>query len=138
VRLNNQEEDADDFDLVSDLDTSDDEVQSLQIAPETPLPSGTMAAEFTEGRLETTVGNPQKELAGTKDAYVSYQITTKVRSPAALLLPCRSATNIQCAVRLPVLPTPRVLSTTPFYRLRLPMETVDERIPTMRDPTTAR
>jgi hypothetical protein len=37
-----------------------------------------MAAEFTEGRLETHVGHPQKELPGTKDAYVSYEVTTKV------------------------------------------------------------
>ncbi|KAF2281254.1 uncharacterized protein EI97DRAFT_366855 [Westerdykella ornata] len=36
-----------------------------------------MAADFSEGRLETTVGSPQKELAGTKDAYVSYLVTTK-------------------------------------------------------------
>ncbi|KAF2869306.1 hypothetical protein BDV95DRAFT_577027 [Massariosphaeria phaeospora] len=36
-----------------------------------------MAADFSEGRLETFVGKPQKELPGTKDAYVSYQVTTK-------------------------------------------------------------
>ncbi|KAF2270688.1 hypothetical protein CC78DRAFT_139059 [Lojkania enalia] len=36
-----------------------------------------MAADFTEGRLETTVSHPQKELSGTKDAYVSYLVTTK-------------------------------------------------------------
>jgi sorting nexin-4 len=33
--------------------------------------------EFTEGRLECTVDKPQKELDGTKDAYVSYLVTTK-------------------------------------------------------------
>ncbi|KAF2118361.1 hypothetical protein BDV96DRAFT_488309 [Lophiotrema nucula] len=36
-----------------------------------------MAADFSEGRLETIVGSPQKELSGTKDAYVSYLVTTK-------------------------------------------------------------
>ncbi|KAF2662923.1 Phox-like protein [Lophiostoma macrostomum CBS 122681] len=36
-----------------------------------------MTAEFSEGRLETFVGKPQKELPGTKDAYVSYLVTTK-------------------------------------------------------------
>ncbi|KAF2750823.1 hypothetical protein M011DRAFT_437363 [Sporormia fimetaria CBS 119925] len=36
-----------------------------------------MADEFTEGRLETTVSSPQKELAGTPNAYVSYMVTTK-------------------------------------------------------------
>jgi hypothetical protein len=38
-----------------------------------------MAADFSEGRLETVVGSPQKELAGTQNAYVSYLVTTKVR-----------------------------------------------------------
>jgi sorting nexin-4 len=37
-----------------------------------------MAADFSEGRLETFVGSPQKELAGTQNQYVSYQVTTKV------------------------------------------------------------
>jgi hypothetical protein len=37
-----------------------------------------MAADFSEGRLETFVGNPQKELAGTPNQYVSYQVITKV------------------------------------------------------------
>ncbi|KAH7399502.1 hypothetical protein BKA66DRAFT_508403 [Pyrenochaeta sp. MPI-SDFR-AT-0127] len=36
-----------------------------------------MAADFSEGRLETLVGSPQKELAGTQNQYVSYQVTTK-------------------------------------------------------------
>jgi hypothetical protein len=40
--------------------------------------NGTMTAEFSEGRLDTSVGKPQKELPGTKDAYVSYLVTTKV------------------------------------------------------------
>ncbi|KAH7123843.1 hypothetical protein B0J11DRAFT_323109 [Dendryphion nanum] len=34
-------------------------------------------ADFSEGRLETTVNKPQKELPGTKDAYVSYLVTTQ-------------------------------------------------------------
>ena len=37
-----------------------------------------MAEDFSEGRLETLVNQPQKELPGTKDAYVSYLVTTKV------------------------------------------------------------
>jgi len=32
-----------------------------------------------EGYLECTVGSPQKENEGTKDAYISYMITTHVR-----------------------------------------------------------
>lgn len=34
--------------------------------------------DFSEGRLETTVDTPIKELPGTKDAYVSYLVSTKV------------------------------------------------------------
>jgi sorting nexin-4 len=46
-----------------------------------------MAADFSEGRLETIVGTPQKELPGTKDAYVSYQVTTKVGFPLSSVSP---------------------------------------------------
>lgn len=35
-------------------------------------------ADFSEGSLETLVDTPQKELPGTKDAYVSYLVKTKV------------------------------------------------------------
>ena len=34
--------------------------------------------DFSEGRLETTVDTPVKELPGTKDSYVSYLVSTKV------------------------------------------------------------
>ena len=37
-------------------------------------------AGIGDGRLECTVGTPQKENDGTKDAYVSYLVTTHVRS----------------------------------------------------------
>ena len=53
-----------------------------------------MAADFSEGRLETFVGSPQKELAGTQNAYFSYLVTTKVSPVSWLPLPC------------PVLPVP--------------------------------
>ncbi|KAF2806727.1 putative sorting nexin-4 [Mytilinidion resinicola] len=33
--------------------------------------------DFSEGRLECTVSQPQKELDGTKDAYISYLVSTK-------------------------------------------------------------
>ena len=37
-------------------------------------------AGIGEGRLDCTVDKPQKENDGTKDAYVSYLVTTHVRS----------------------------------------------------------
>jgi sorting nexin-4 len=70
------EEEDEDYDYISyDQDSDYEEIES-HIDRE--LAGHTMAAEFTEGRLETTVSNPQKELPGTKDAYVSYLVTTKV------------------------------------------------------------
>lgn len=45
--------------------------------PLPPLPSAAME-DFSEGRLETTVDTPVKELPGTKDSYVSYLVSTKV------------------------------------------------------------
>jgi hypothetical protein len=57
-------------------------IQELVARPESrakaPRPTPAMADDFSEGRLETFVGTPQKELPGTKDAYVSYLVTTKV------------------------------------------------------------
>jgi hypothetical protein len=45
-----------------------------------------MAADFSEGHLETLVDSPQKELAGTQNQYVSYQVTTKVGTACSVLL----------------------------------------------------
>jgi sorting nexin-4 len=45
-----------------------------------------MAEDFREGHLETLVDSPQKELAGTQNQYVSYQVTTKVRAHACSFL----------------------------------------------------
>src|SRR5690242_7961093 len=39
--------------------------------PPSALDARAMAEDFSEGRLETFVGSPQKELAGTQNAYVS-------------------------------------------------------------------
>lgn len=38
--------------------------------------------DFNEGRLECAVDKPQKELDGTKDAYVSYLVSTKASLPS--------------------------------------------------------
>jgi hypothetical protein len=46
------------------------------------LPSSTPNADKTS--LETLVGSPQKELAGTQNAFVSYLVTTKVHFPPTL------------------------------------------------------
>lgn len=76
----------DDFDFFQDehfhdSSNSDDSDEPIIVAYPPELPDHTMAADFSEGSLETVVGNPQKELPGTKDQYISYQITTKVITP---------------------------------------------------------
>lgn len=42
---------------------------------------GVDVAGIGDGRLDCTVGKPLKENDGTKDAYVSYLVTTQVRVP---------------------------------------------------------
>jgi len=94
-----------------------------------------MADDFSEGKLETVVDSPQKELAGTQNQYVSYQVTTKVTTPIHNHIPLQYLHRI---VRLPVLPKVRVLRPSPLHRLRLPLQTALERVPTMRGPAAAR
>ena len=67
-----------DFDLVDDFDDFSLDFNFIDADPRAVLVPRSMAADFSEGRLETFVGKPQKELPGTKDAYVSYLVTTKV------------------------------------------------------------
>ena len=109
-------DDSDDWDDLGELKASDNPKR--------------MADDFREGRLETIVGTPQKELPGTKDAYVSYQVTTKVGFPPQFTQ--RPEANMQILVRFPVFPTPRVLRPPPLHRLCLPLETALKRVPTMR------
>ena len=70
-----------DFDHISD---SEELIEDYLYSTGEPLAvrRRAMAADFSEGRLETFVGSPMKELAGTQNQYVSYQVTTKVsKSP---------------------------------------------------------
>jgi hypothetical protein len=70
-------EDSDDWDHLAEY--------SCTVSASPPaLDARAMAEDFSEGRLETLVGSPQKELAGTQNAYVSYLVTTKVRHGYAL------------------------------------------------------
>jgi sorting nexin-4 len=43
--------------------------------------------DFEDGRLECTVSLPQKENEGTKDAYISYLVITKVITALFLARP---------------------------------------------------
>lgn len=100
-----------------------------------------MAEDFSEGRLETLVSNPQKELAGTQNAYVSYLVSTKVHETHARNAAATLHDNcilIARLVRLPVLPKARLLRPSPLHRLRLPMETALQGISAMRRPSAPR
>lgn len=48
---------------------------------------GVDAGGVGDGRLDCTVGNPLKENDGTKDAYISYLVTTHVRVLSAAAIP---------------------------------------------------
>jgi sorting nexin-4 len=65
------------YDQISDIDELE-QSRLLYIRDPRAVRKHAMAADFSEGRLETFVGSPQKELAGTQNQYVSYQVTTKV------------------------------------------------------------
>jgi sorting nexin-4 len=52
-----------------------------------------MAEDFSEGKLETLVDSPQKELAGTPNQYISYQVTTKVGT-------CERSSIVSCKAHI--------------------------------------
>ncbi|KAF1840537.1 uncharacterized protein K460DRAFT_381313 [Cucurbitaria berberidis CBS 394.84] len=64
------------FDRISDREELEEDYLCFNGDP-LAIRRRAMAADFSEGRLETFVGSPQKELAGTQNQYVSYQVTTK-------------------------------------------------------------
>ena len=54
-------------------------------------------AGIGDGRLDCTVGSPLKESDGTKDAYVSYLITTHVSASTLILsLHVRTLNHLMC------------------------------------------
>lgn len=119
----------------SDIAQDSHTIQDTSSAPDVRA----MAEDFSEGRLETFVGSPQKELAGTQNAYVSYLVTTKVQySMRSATMLCKSTSMLTpSAVRLSVLPEARLLRPPPLHRFRLSLETAHERIPAMRRPSAA-
>jgi hypothetical protein len=86
-----------------------------------------------DGILECTVEKPLKENDGTKDAYVSYLVTTNV----CCVMYCPGPANTRLD-RLQVLPKIRILRTAAFHRLRFPPTNATSRISSMRRPTPPR
>ena len=84
--------DEPDYDRLSDLEDLEKSRLNYIRDPET-VRKRAMAADFSEGRLETFVGSPQKELAGTQNQYVSYQVTTKVGTLVCSFILVRRVSN---------------------------------------------
>jgi sorting nexin-4 len=66
-----------DYDSIGDRDELEEEYLRTTGNP-LAIRREAMAEDFSEGRLETRVDTPLKELAGTQNQYVSYLVTTKV------------------------------------------------------------
>ena len=69
-----------DYDRISDCDEIV-EAEAIGRGDPTAVRRRAMAEDFSEGKLETLVDSPQKELAGTQNPYISYRVTTKVTTP---------------------------------------------------------
>ena len=101
-------------------------------------------AGIGDGRLDCTVDTPLKENDGTKDAYVSYLVTTTVRfsrgiskAPPKLQVKQESA-NKSTIDRLPLLSKIYSQSPSPFHRLRFPLQDALSRISSMRRSSSPR
>ena len=83
-----------------------------------------------DGSLEVTVDTPLKENDGTKDAYVSYLVTTNV----SILALHENMQLTEFVDRLQVLPERRIQRPTTFHRLCLPTTSPTSRLPSLRYP----
>lgn len=83
--------------------------------------------------LECTVSEPRKEQDGTKDAFVSYLITTNV-SQFKLKprdLESHHAKSLTTAVYFPLLPEAHIHLPPPLYRFCLPLQNPLQRVSSM-------
>ena len=98
-------------------------------------------AGIGEGRLDCTVDTPIKEHDGTKDAYVSYLVTTRVRVRARSLQTSSSTRGIIVDImtdRFCVVLKIYCQGPPTLHRLRLPIQIPLSRVPAMRSPTSPR
>jgi hypothetical protein len=86
--------------------------------------------------LECTVTEPHKESDGTKDAFVSYLITTNVSySPPPTITKTAAAQltmSLHHPVYLPFLPETSIYRSSALHRLPLPLQDALQRLPGMR------
>lgn len=86
------------------------------------------------GQLECQVGSPLKENDGTKDAYVSYLITTNV-SLLCLTLTTTIVPELIELDRLQIIPKTHLERPPPLHRLRISFQKPLKRLSSMRRPT---
>lgn len=91
--------------------------------------------DFDDGRLECTVSSPRKESEGSKDAYVSYLITTKTNFKSFQVRVADSTTEEPL---LMAAPEPRNSSPEEIHGLRVPVQHTMHRIPSCCRPSIAR
>jgi len=85
-----------------------------------------------EGIIECTVTSPLKENDGSKDAFISYLITTNVSFDLLFTV----AILINCIDNIPFFSETHNFCPQTIHRLRIPLENTVTRIPSMRGPTT--
>jgi hypothetical protein len=89
------------------------------------------------GVLECTVDTPLKENDGTKDAYVSYLITTHVCLPFLdRISPIAHMADLPLD-RLQIVPEVRLFSSPTLHRLCLPPPNAPPRVPSLRRSPTS-
>lgn len=89
-----------------------------------------LAGPGARGRLECSVGKPQKEGEGTQNPYISYLVSTEV-SIEQYLGPTESLAD-EALDRLQILPEHTVQCAPTLHGLRLPIQDTLQRLPTMR------
>lgn len=98
--------------------------------PDGPLGTHADALDLAgvgDGVLECTVTSPIKENDGTKDAYVSYLVTTNVGSTYAR----NTDLLLTTPDNLPIFPETHDISPQTLHRLRILIQDTIERIPRM-------
>jgi len=81
-----------------------------------------LAGITSEGFLVCIVEKPQKENEGTKEAYVSYSISTHVSWIRQKFCWCSTKTNTSRPVRLQDIREGQILGPEKIYRLPLPLQ----------------
>lgn len=109
-----------------------------------PLADAVDLAGIGDGVLECRVDSPLKENDGTKDAYISYLVTTQVSCPVSPGVTCGLFMAVHCtdgrdiADRFQVFPEVRICSAQTIYGFLLPIQDTLSGISCLRGPTSTR